>query len=106
MFFNLPPSHAGPEDQMLLPAHGDYGHLRAVKQQLAHPPLVSLAKRNPLAAGDKVGVVAHALRLVLARAPGQGLAVVVKAEEAGPADDLAGEEFVMIGEGVLDPALE
>src|SRR5690606_766854 len=51
-------------------------------------------------------VVLHSLGLVLARAPGQLRLGLVEGKLADVADDVAGQENVMVGEGVAHPAVE
>lgn len=103
---NLPPAGPGAEGDVLLAADCNYGHLRAAAQGGQHLRFHALVHGQPLVAHDKVAVVAHPLRLVLAHACLQERGIVVNAELAGGADDCARVQHVVVGEGVLDPRAE
>lgn len=106
LLLDLPPTRPGAEDDVFLAAHGDDGRLRFFPQQRDHLALLGFGERSPLAVHDEVAIVAHPLEFVAAEPRGQRRRRLLEAEQAGVTDDLARQQLVVVGEGVLRPVVE
>lgn len=84
---DLPPADTGAECDMLLAADGNHGDGGAGAQGGQHLGFHALVHGQPVAARNKMAVIAHPLRLVLAHARLQERRVVVGAKLAAGTDD-------------------
>lgn len=100
---DLPPPDTGAKCNVLLAADGNHGDGGAGTQRIQHRRFHPLVHGQPLAADNKVAVVAHTLRLVLAHARLQQQRIIVGAKQAADADDRARAQQIPVCEGGLDP---
>ena len=91
---------------MLLTAGGDNGRFRLLCQDADHAVLVTFTQWQPLAIENEVTVIPHSLWLVFINQSRQFFALLIKAEQAGIADNITVKQLVTISEGGPYPFLE
>lgn len=91
---------------MLLSADGDSGDFRQLHQDSAHTRFITLAERYPFAIQHKMGIIAHALRLILADSLRKQIRFLIETKQASMANEISSLELIEVSEGRTYPIRE